>query len=99
MPQDRTGANDGAGLADGHGGGVALRAKRPLGDFTTDRRVLILVAMSLVVGTGGALDRLSRLTREAVAAIPACPGAAALTAEIEAQARLFLPASLRAVVA
>ncbi|MFB0492776.1 geranylgeranyl diphosphate synthase type II [Methylobacterium sp. OAE515] len=52
-----------------------------------------------LLGTGGALDRLSRLTREAVAAIPACPGAAALTAEIEAQARLFLPASLRAVVA
>jgi geranylgeranyl diphosphate synthase, type II len=52
-----------------------------------------------LLGTGGALDRLARLTREAVAAIPACPGAAALTAEIEAQARLFLPASLRAVTA
>ncbi|POR41195.1 chloride channel protein [Methylobacterium sp. V23] len=55
MPQDRTRANDEAGLADGDGEGVALHAKRPLGDFTTDRRVLILVAMSLVVGTGGAL--------------------------------------------
>ncbi|MGU3662771.1 polyprenyl synthetase family protein [Methylobacterium sp. A49B] len=52
-----------------------------------------------LLGTGGALDRLSRLTREAVSAIPDCPGAAELTAEIEAQARLFLPASLRAVVA
>lgn len=52
-----------------------------------------------LLGRGGALDRLSRLTREAVASIPACPGMAALTAEIEAQARLFLPASLRAVVA
>ncbi len=28
-----------------------------------------------LLGTGGALERLSRLTREAVAAIPACPGA------------------------
>ena len=55
MPQDRTRANDEAGLADGDGEGVALHAKRPLGDFTTDRRVLILVAMALVVGTGGAL--------------------------------------------
>ena len=45
------------------------------------------------------LERLARLTREAVAAIPACPGVAQLTAEIEAQARLFLPASLRAVAA
>ncbi|MDP4021302.1 polyprenyl synthetase family protein [Methylobacterium sp. NEAU 140] len=52
-----------------------------------------------LLGTGGALDRLHRLTREAVAAIPPCPGAAALRAEIEAQARLFLPASLRAVSA
>ena len=51
-----------------------------------------------LLGTGGAMDRLARLTREAVAAIPACPGIAELTAEIEAQARLFLPARLRAVV-
>ena len=50
-------------------------------------------------GTGGALDRLHRLTREAVAAIPDCPGIATLRAEIEAQARLFLPASLRTVAA
>ncbi len=49
--------------------------------------------------TDGALDRLARLTRDAVAAIPACPGLAQLKAEIEAQARLFLPASLRAVAA
>lgn len=48
-----------------------------------------------LLGTGPALDRLHRLTREAVSAIPACPGIATLTAEIEAQARLFLPASLR----
>jgi geranylgeranyl diphosphate synthase type II len=52
-----------------------------------------------LLGTGGALDRLARLTREAVAAIPICPGIADLTAEIEAQARLFLPARLREVVA
>ncbi len=52
-----------------------------------------------LLGTGGALDRLARLTREAIAAIPDCPGAARLTAEIEAQARLFLPASLRPVSA
>ena len=51
------------------------------------------------LGTDGAMERLSRLTREAVAAIPDCPGAAELIAEIEAQARLFLPASLRAVMA
>ncbi|MDF2600563.1 MAG: geranylgeranyl diphosphate synthase, partial [Methylobacterium brachiatum] len=52
-----------------------------------------------LLGTDGALDRLARLTRDAVAAIPACPGLAQLKAEIEAQARLFLPASLRAVAA
>ncbi|MCJ2012984.1 polyprenyl synthetase family protein [Methylobacterium sp. J-076] len=52
-----------------------------------------------LLGTGGALDRLARLTHEAVAAVPDCPGAARLTAEIEAQARLFLPASLRPVSA
>ena len=52
-----------------------------------------------LLGTGGALDRLKRLTREAIAAVPDCPGAKGLTAEIEAQARLFLPASLRAVSA
>ncbi|MGC5780996.1 polyprenyl synthetase family protein [Methylobacterium sp. NFXW15] len=52
-----------------------------------------------LLGTGGALDRLKRLTREAIAAVPDCPGAARLTTEIEAQARLFLPASLRAVSA
>ncbi|HEY4202390.1 MAG TPA: chloride channel protein [Devosiaceae bacterium] len=28
--------------------------RRPLGDFTTDRRVLMLLVMALVVGTGGA---------------------------------------------
>ncbi|VTZ51960.1 Chloride channel protein [Methylocella tundrae] len=28
--------------------------KKTLGDFTTDRRVLVLIAMALVVGTGGA---------------------------------------------
>lgn len=52
-----------------------------------------------LLGMGGALDRLKRLTREAIAAVPDCPGAKGLTAEIEAQARLFLPASLRAVSA
>ena len=51
------------------------------------------------LGTGGALERLGRLTREAMAAIPDCPGAAVMRGEIEAQARLFLPARLRAVPA
>lgn len=47
-----------------------------------------------LLGMGGALARLKRLAREAVEVIPACPGADALRAEIEAQTRLFLPASL-----
>ncbi len=46
------------------------------------------------LGTGGALDRLKRLAREAIEVIPACPGADDLRAEIVAQTRLFLPASL-----
>lgn len=45
-----------------------------------------------LLGVGGALARLKRLAREAVEVIPACPGADALRAEIEAQIRLFLPA-------
>lgn len=49
-----------------------------------------------LLGMGGALDRLKRLTREAVEVIPACPGLETIRAEIEAQSRLFLPASLRA---
>ncbi|GJE61726.1 polyprenyl synthetase family protein [Methylobacterium trifolii] len=52
-----------------------------------------------LLGTGGALERLESLTREAMAVIPDCPGADALRAEVEAQTRLFLPASLRAAVA
>jgi geranylgeranyl diphosphate synthase, type II len=52
-----------------------------------------------LLGAAGALERLERLAREAVAAIPRCPGAERLRGEIEAQARLFLPASLRAVPA
>lgn len=47
-----------------------------------------------LLGMGGALARLKRLAREAIEVIPACPGADALRAEIEAQTRLFLPASL-----
>lgn len=47
-----------------------------------------------LLGMGGALARLKRLAREAVEVIPACPGADALRAEIEAQTRLFLPAHL-----
>ena len=47
-----------------------------------------------LLGTGGALARLRRLTREAMEVIPACPGADALRAEIAAQTRLFLPAHL-----
>ena len=48
-----------------------------------------------LLGRQGALDRLKRLGREAVEVIPDCPGQAGLRAEIEAQTRLFLPASLR----
>ncbi|KQP13920.1 polyprenyl synthetase family protein [Methylobacterium sp. Leaf93] len=47
-----------------------------------------------LLGMAGALARLKRLVREAVEVIPACPGADELRAEIEAQTRLFLPASL-----
>lgn len=50
---------------------------------------------AVLLGTGGALDRLKRLAREAVEVIPACRGADALRAEIVAQTRLFLPASLK----
>ena len=50
-------------------------------------------------GVGGALERMRRLTREAVEVIPDCPGADGLRAEIEAQIGLFLPASLRPVAA
>ena len=52
-----------------------------------------------LLGMGGALDRLARLTREAVEVIPACPGLETIRAEIEAQSRLFLPASLRPAMA
>lgn len=48
-----------------------------------------------LLGMSGALERLRRLTREAIEVIPACPGQALMRAEIEAQTRLFLPASLR----
>ena len=51
-----------------------------------------------LLGMGGALDRLKRLTEEAIEVIPACPGQAAIRAEISAQTRLFLPASLRELV-
>lgn len=47
-----------------------------------------------LLGMGGALARLKRLVREAIEVIPACPGADILRSEIEAQTRLFLPASL-----
>ncbi|MET3692385.1 geranylgeranyl diphosphate synthase type II [Methylobacterium goesingense] len=47
-----------------------------------------------LLGMGGALARLRRLVREAIEVIPDCPGAETLRAEIEAQTRLFLPASL-----
>lgn len=50
---------------------------------------------ALLLGMGGALERLRRLAREAIEVIPACPGADALRAEIAAQTRLFLPASLQ----
>ncbi|QIJ75330.1 geranylgeranyl pyrophosphate synthase [Methylobacterium sp. NI91] len=48
-----------------------------------------------LLGMSGALERLRRLTREAMEVIPACHGQALMRAEIEAQTRLFLPASLR----
>ena len=49
---------------------------------------------ALLLGRGGALERLKRLSAEAIEVIPTCPGADALRAEIAAQTRLFLPASL-----
>ena len=49
---------------------------------------------ALLLGRGGALDRLKRLSAEAIEVIPTCPGADALRAEIAGQTRLFLPASL-----
>ncbi|MGU3540983.1 polyprenyl synthetase family protein [Methylobacterium sp. A54F] len=49
---------------------------------------------ALLLGTGGALERLRRLAREAIEVIPACRGGDALRAEIAAQTRLFLPKSL-----
>ncbi|MCJ2040650.1 polyprenyl synthetase family protein [Methylobacterium sp. J-059] len=49
---------------------------------------------ALLLGMGGALERLKRLSAEAIEVIPTCPGADALRAEIAAQTRLFLPASL-----
>ncbi|HJE25798.1 MAG TPA: polyprenyl synthetase family protein [Methylorubrum populi] len=49
-----------------------------------------------LLGKGGALDRLRRLTEEAIEVIPPCAGQAEIRADIEAQTRLFLPASLRA---
>ena len=49
---------------------------------------------ALLLGRGGALDRLKHLSAEAIAVIPACAGADVLRAEITAQTRLFLPASL-----
>ncbi|WP_232629071.1 polyprenyl synthetase family protein [Methylobacterium sp. Leaf118] len=52
-----------------------------------------------LLGMGGALDRLARLTREAVEVIPDCPGVDRIRAEIQAQTRLFLPASLRLAMA
>ncbi|MEH3116926.1 MAG: polyprenyl synthetase family protein [Methylorubrum populi] len=48
-----------------------------------------------LLGMGGALARLRRLTEEAVEVIPVCPGQESLRTEIRAQTRLFLPASLR----
>jgi geranylgeranyl diphosphate synthase type II len=49
---------------------------------------------ALLLGKTGALERLKRLAREAIEVIPACGGAGSLRAEIAAQTRLFLPASL-----
>jgi H+/Cl- antiporter ClcA/predicted transcriptional regulator len=40
---------------DGAGGEPAARHRQSLSDFTADRRLLMLAAMALVVGTGGAL--------------------------------------------
>ena len=54
---------------------------------------------ALLLGMGGALERLKRLTAEAIEVIPDCPGADALRAEIAAQTRLFLPASLAHAIA
>ena len=46
---------------------------------------------------GGALERLKHLTQEAIDVIPPCRGQDAMRTEIEAQTRLFMPVSLRAM--
>ncbi|ACA20099.1 Chloride channel core [Methylobacterium sp. 4-46] len=38
---------------------IPVRARRPLADFSADHRVVILLAMALVVGTGGAFAALA----------------------------------------
>ncbi|MDF9793345.1 geranylgeranyl pyrophosphate synthase [Methylorubrum extorquens] len=50
-----------------------------------------------LLGMGGALERLKHLTQEAIDVIPPCRGQDAMRTEIEAQTRLFMPASLRAM--
>lgn len=51
MAQEHAGAK-------GAGGSVAVAARRPPADFSAGPRVLILVGMALVVGTGGAIAAL-----------------------------------------
>jgi geranylgeranyl diphosphate synthase type II len=50
----------------------------------------------LLLGLDGAIDRLETLTAEAVASIPACPGAAMLRAVIRSESKRLLPRSLAA---
>ncbi len=63
---------------------------KPVGrDLALDRRSAVRD-----LGLSGAMDRLERLVGEAVASIPACPGATELRAAILAQSKSFLPKDL-----
>jgi geranylgeranyl diphosphate synthase type II len=69
---------------------TAAEIGKPVGqDATLGRRSAVLD-----LGMAGALDRLDRLIEEALAAVPACPGAAELKAIVRKQARGFLPKEL-----
>jgi geranylgeranyl pyrophosphate synthase len=69
---------------------TAAEIGKPVGqDATLGRRSAVLD-----LGIAGALDRLDRLIEEALAAVPACPGAAELRAIVRKQARGFLPKEL-----
>lgn len=69
---------------------TAAEIGKPVGqDATLGRRSAVLD-----LGLAGAMDRLDRLIEEALAAVPACPGATELKAIVRKQARGFLPKEL-----